>query len=42
MSEMTNEAGSRNWEANILFDNVKRLEQENAQLKKGLVQGELF
>jgi len=33
MAEITNEDGSRNWEANILFDNVKRLEQENAELK---------
>ena len=33
MAEITNEDGSRNWEANILFDNVRRLEQENAELK---------
>ena len=32
--EMKNADGSRNWEANILYDNIKRLEQENARLKK--------
>lgn len=31
--EITNADGSRNWEANILLDNVKRLEQENTELK---------
>lgn len=31
--EIVNADGSRNWEANILFDNIKRLEQENAELK---------
>ena len=25
--------GTRNWEANILFDNIKRLEQENEKLR---------
>lgn len=33
MAEIINKDGSRNWEANILFDNVKRLEQENTELK---------
>lgn len=33
MKEIINSDGSRNWEANILLDNVKRLEQENAELK---------
>lgn len=32
--EITNADGSRNWEANILLDNVKRLEQENAKQKE--------
>lgn len=36
--EITNADGSRNWEANILFDNVKRLEQENAELKEEVKQ----
>jgi len=31
--EIINADGSRNWEANILLDNVKRLEQENKELK---------
>jgi uncharacterized phage infection (PIP) family protein YhgE len=31
--EILNADGSRNWQANILLDNVKRLEQENAELK---------
>lgn len=31
--EIINADGSRNWEANILLDNIKRLEQENAELK---------
>ena len=30
--EMINSDGSRNWEANILLDNVKRLEQENKEI----------
>ena len=30
--EIINADGSRNWEANILFDNIKRLEQENKHL----------
>ena len=33
MKEIKNADGSRNWEANILLDNIKRLEQENAELK---------
>lgn len=34
MSEgVINNDGSRNWQANILFDNVKRLEEENQRLK---------
>lgn len=33
MKEITNADGSRNWEANILLDNIKRLELENAELK---------
>ena len=32
--EIINSDGSRNWQANILLDNVKRLEQENKQLKE--------
>lgn len=36
MAEITNKDGNRNWEANILFDNIKRLEQENAELKHTL------
>jgi len=32
--EIINSDGSRNWEANILLDNIKRLEQENKELKK--------
>ena len=32
--EIINADGSRNWQANILLDNVKRLEQENKELKK--------
>lgn len=41
--EIINSDGSRNWQANILLDNVKRLEQENKELKsqiesqKGLI-----
>ena len=31
--EVVNADGSRNWQANILLDNIKRLEQENAELK---------
>lgn len=31
--EIVNADGSRNWQANILLDNLKRLEQENAELK---------
>ena len=31
--EIVNTDGSRNWQANILLDNLKRLEQENAELK---------
>lgn len=31
--EIMNSDGSRNWQANILLDNVKRLEQENKELK---------
>jgi hypothetical protein len=31
--EILNADGSSNWQANILLDNVKRLEQENAELK---------
>lgn len=31
--EIINSDGSRNWQANILLDNVKRLEQENKELK---------
>ena len=31
--EIINSNGSRNWEANILLDNVKRLEQENKELQ---------
>lgn len=33
MKEITNADGSRNWEANILLDNIKRMELENAELK---------
>lgn len=29
-----NADGSRNWQANILLDNIKRLEQEREELKK--------
>lgn len=32
--EIINSDGSRNWQANILLDNIKRLEQENKELKK--------
>ena len=32
--EIINADGSRNWEANILLDNIKRLEQENKELKE--------
>ena len=32
--EIINSDGSRNWQANILLDNVKRLKQENKELKK--------
>ena len=28
-----NSDGSRNWQANILLDNIKRLEQENKELR---------
>lgn len=31
--EIINADCSRNWQANILLDNLKRLEQENAELK---------
>ena len=31
--EIINTDGSRNWEANILLDNIKRLEQENKELQ---------
>lgn len=34
--EIINSDGSRNWQANILLDNVKRLEQENKQMKSAL------
>ena len=34
--EILNSDGSRNYQANILLDNVKRLEKENARLKNGL------
>ena len=30
--EIINSDGSRNWQANILLDNIKRLEQENKKL----------
>ena len=30
--EIINSDGSRNWQANILLDNIKRLEQENREL----------
>lgn len=36
--EIINSDGSRNWEANILLDNIKRLEQENEKLKKEVKQ----
>ena len=32
-----NSDGSRNWQANILLDNVKRLEQENKELKEDVL-----
>ena len=32
--EIINTDGSRNWQANILLDNIKRLEQENKELKE--------
>jgi len=32
--KIINSDGSRNWQANILLDNVKRLEQENKELKE--------
>lgn len=32
--EIINSDGSRNWQANILLDNIKRLEQENRALRK--------
>ena len=32
--EIINSDGSRNWQANILLDNIKRLEQENKELKE--------
>ena len=34
--EIINSDGSRNWQANILLDNIKRLEQENKQLTQWL------
>jgi hypothetical protein len=34
--EIINSDGTRNWEANILLDNIKRLEQENKQMKSAL------
>ena len=34
--EIINADGSRNWQANILLDNIKRLEQENKQLTQWL------
>lgn len=34
--EILNADGTRNFQANILLDNVKRLEQENEQLKTRL------
>ena len=34
--EILNSDGSRNYQVNILLDNVKRLEKENARLKNGL------
>ena len=35
--EIINSDGSRNWQANILLDNVKRLEQENKELKSDVL-----
>ena len=32
--EIINPDGSRNWQANILLDNIKQLEAENARLKE--------
>jgi predicted RNase H-like nuclease (RuvC/YqgF family) len=37
--EIMNPDGSRNWQANILLDNIKRLEQERNELKQ---ENELF
>ena len=34
--EIINADGTRNWEANILLDNIKRLEQENNSLEAEL------
>lgn len=34
--EIINSDGTRNWGANILLDNIKRLEQENKQMKSAL------
>lgn len=35
--EIINSDGSRNWQANILLDNIKRLEQENKELKSNVL-----
>ena len=35
--EIINADGSRNWQANILLDNIKRLEQENKELKEKII-----
>ena len=32
--QIINSDGSRNWQANILLDNITRLEQENKELKE--------
>lgn len=37
--EIINADGSRNWQANILLDNVKRLEQENKEILETLTKG---
>ena len=36
--EIINADGTRNWQANILLDNVKRLEAENSDLKQQLAE----
>lgn len=40
--ELINSDGSRNWEANILLDNIHRLEQENKELRQQLLEDKIL